>query len=107
MTHLPRDGECVRLHVLGADLSWIMMRHVWGHVARVLRGQAGPAGTDGVLGQHPERVVSPRRQGDPLVGPVSRQLRLRRVPHLRVERRLVLYDELDDWRVVLVDQLPL
>ena len=70
------------------------MRHVrWGR-AHFYGGQTRLAHTMPVLGQHPKAVVTPWGQGNALVDAVPGQLTTSHLPVARVERRVVLDDEL-------------
>ena len=70
-THLPRDDKLVRFRVARAQSLRVVVRHVGRHSAMFGGRRARPTVADGVLRQHPERVVGPRGQSDALVVAVT------------------------------------
>lgn len=90
-----------------ADALGVVMGHVWRSGTHVLGWNAGSTHPQTVLGHHPETIVAPWGQGDPLVVAVPGQLRSGNVPEIGIEGSVVLDDVLRNRRVVLTDETPL
>lgn len=107
MAHLPRDDELVRMDISRANSGRIVLRDIRRSWARLLCRMAWFTIAYRIPGNHPERIIAPRREHDASVVSSSRLRRFDGCPGIRCKRCVLLNDVTRDLRVVKGRRLPM
>ena len=109
-SHIPCDEKFSWLRISCTHSSWIQMRDFCWQEALFNRRNTRVTEADDIFSDNAERIISPRRQSNALKGAVL-MCRLYsfscvRVPSIRVERSVVLYEVISYWRIIVICRSP-
>jgi len=106
LTDRPEDDKVSRSIALANHILRVGVRHTGLSATDVLTLEARQAVADLIARDDAERVVAPRRHRHHNAPVVLRYVGRNVIPDVRLERRVVLHEEVQDWGVVLLARLP-